>query len=239
VKGIWFIFIVLILSGATCSEIYTLHGTWYRVAKDDSLGAIAQRFHVSTQSLAEHNNITDSNQLKVGSRLYIPRGRSSYAKAKSSGVNKGRKQRGTSKKRKSSESEIVTEPGRFSWPIAGSVTSGFGMRGGRRHDGIDISAPRGTAVMAAANGKVVFSSRLRGYGNLILVRHQDNFFTAYAHNARNLKKKGDVVKKGQVVARVGSTGRTSGPHLHFEVRKGSQARNPVFFLPKNKMVAKK
>ena len=120
------------------------------------------------------------------------------------------------------------------------MTSTFGVRRGRRHDGIDISAKRGTPVQAAANGKVIFSSRLRGYGNLILVKHKDDFFTAYAHNARNLKKKGQTVKKGDVIARVGSTGRASGPHLHFEVRKGNVARNPTFFLPKQgTVVAKK
>lgn len=226
----------LLLQGATCQEIHTLNGTWYRVNRGDSISAIAERFHVSTQQLAELNNITDPTQLKAGERLYIPRSARgvSYARA-----GKKSKSPGKTHVKTAGSEKIVTEPGRFIWPVEGKVSSGFGVRSGRRHDGIDISVPRGTAVKAADAGTVVFSSRLRGYGNLILIRHQDEFFTAYAHNARNLKKKGDKVKRGEVISRVGSTGRTSGPHLHFEVRRGSEARNPLFFLPKEKLVANK
>lgn len=207
--------------GATCQEIHTLGGTWYRVNRGDTLGSIAARFNVGTQKLAEINDLTDPNQLKAGQRVFIPKKRRYYA-------SKGRK----TKSRSAGRSEVVLEPGRFVWPVKGKVTSRYGIRGRRRHDGIDISVKRGTPVKAAASGKVIFSSRLRGYGNLILVKHKDGFFTAYGHNARNLKKKGEKVKRGEVIARVGTTGRTSGPHLHFEVRKENEARNPLFFLPK-------
>ncbi len=121
----------------------------------------------------------------------------------------------------------------FSWPIDGEISSLYGMRHGRRHDGVDIRAKIGTAIFAADSGEVVYSKKMRGYGNLVLLRHANDFFTVYAHNSVNLVKVGAKVKKGQMVARVGRTGRATGPHLHFEVREGSVARNPLFFLPKS------
>ena len=217
------------LTGATCSEIYTSKGTWYRVQKGDSISRIAQRFGTTTQYVAEMNNITDSNQLVTGQRIYIPNDRRSYAKKK-----KSSKKSAAGKESRESSDKIIVQRGKFSWPVEGVLTSKYGMRRGRKHDGIDISAPKGTPVKAAGSGEVVFSSRLRGYGNLILVKHAGDYFTVYAHNSRNLKKKGQKVKKGDVIARVGTTGRASGPHVHFEVRKGSRARNPLFFLPKTK-----
>lgn len=122
---------------------------------------------------------------------------------------------------------------KFIWPVKGGiVTSRFGNRRGRHHDGIDISAKRGTPVLAAKDGKVVYAGRLSGYGNLIILKHKKNLFTAYAHSDSNKVSKGDRVKQGNIIATVGRTGRASGPHLHFEVRNKTNARNPLFFLPK-------
>ncbi|RMH52708.1 MAG: M23 family metallopeptidase [Zetaproteobacteria bacterium] len=118
------------------------------------------------------------------------------------------------------------------WPAEGPVTSGFGRRGSRMHDGIDIGARPGSPVVAAADGTVVYASdRLAGYGNLIIIRHRDNLFTAYAHNQRNLVRRGDVVHAGQRIALVGRTGRATGPHLHFEVRRGTTPVDPLLYLP--------
>jgi murein DD-endopeptidase MepM/ murein hydrolase activator NlpD len=182
------------------------------------------------------NNITNSNQLVAGQRIYIPNDRKTYAAKWWPKESK----KSTKSAKKDDSGNIVVQHGKFIWPIDGIVTSGYGVRRGRRHDGIDISASSGTPIHAVDGGKVVFSSRLRGYGNLVLVKHKKDFFTVYAHNSRNIVKKGTIVKKGQVIARVGSSGRASGPHLHFEVRKGSRARNPLFFLPKQATsVAKK
>jgi len=120
----------------------------------------------------------------------------------------------------------------FIWPLEGGIfMSPFGMRRGRRHDGIDVAAKGGTPIKASADGKVVFSGRMRGYGNLVLLKHENNYFTAYAHNSRNVAGKGKEVKQGQVVALVGRTGRATGNHVHFEVRRGQQAMNPLNFLP--------
>ena len=120
----------------------------------------------------------------------------------------------------------------FSWPLRGRLTSRFGGRGSDLHDGIDIAAARGTPILSARDGKVIYSDRLSGYGNVIIVEHAGGFASVYAHNDRNFAHKGQRVSRGQKIASVGSTGRATGPHLHFEVRKDNVARNPLYYLPK-------
>lgn len=117
------------------------------------------------------------------------------------------------------------------WPVEGVLTSRFGGRNGKSHDGIDIGAAPGTTIKAAAAGDVIFADTHGSYGNLVLVRHAGNLVTVYAHNARNLVNKGQRVKQGQAIATVGSTGHATGPHLHFEVRRGTAAENPLSLLP--------
>jgi murein DD-endopeptidase MepM/ murein hydrolase activator NlpD len=118
------------------------------------------------------------------------------------------------------------------WPLMGRETSGFGPRGKRHHDGVDIAAPRGTPVKAAAGGKVVYSgSGMRGYGKVVVLKHENELSTVYAHNSALLVRMGEKVDKGQVIARVGSTGRATGPHLHFEVRRRGVPEDPMGYLP--------
>jgi murein DD-endopeptidase MepM/ murein hydrolase activator NlpD len=122
--------------------------------------------------------------------------------------------------------------GLFMWPVNGKIISNFGpTASGLHNDGINIAAPRGTPVHAAENGVVVYAgNQLRGFGNLLLIRHADGWVTAYAHNDTLLVKKGEQVKRGQVIARVGSTGNVSSPQLHFELRKGTEAVDPKIML---------
>jgi murein DD-endopeptidase MepM/ murein hydrolase activator NlpD len=123
--------------------------------------------------------------------------------------------------------------GRFLWPVPHfyKVSSHFGKRGGKHHDGIDIPAPKGTPIIAVDSGVVVYSDNgIRGYGNLIVLAHSDELFTVYAHNRKNKVSKGDKVTRGQVIAEVGNTGRSTGPHLHFEIRVKNKVRNPAQFL---------
>ncbi|WP_414619961.1 peptidoglycan DD-metalloendopeptidase family protein [Calothrix sp. CCY 0018] len=121
----------------------------------------------------------------------------------------------------------------FAWPAKGVFTSGFGPRWGRMHKGIDIAAPTGTPIHAAADGVVVSAGWNRGgYGNLVDIRHADGTTTRYAHNSKIVVKKGQQVQQGQRISLMGSTGFSTGPHLHFEIRKGgNQAVNPIAFLP--------
>ncbi|MCW8861524.1 MAG: M23 family metallopeptidase, partial [Rhodospirillales bacterium] len=118
------------------------------------------------------------------------------------------------------------------WPVQGRVISGFGPKAkGLHNDGINIAAPRGTPVRAAEEGVVAYAgNELRGFGNLLLVRHADGWVTAYAHSEKLLVERGDKVSKGQVIARVGSSGTVSSPQLHFELRKGKQAVDPTRYL---------
>ena len=123
--------------------------------------------------------------------------------------------------------------GRFIWPVPQfyKVSSHFGKRGSRNHDGIDIPAPQGTPIVSVDNGVVVYSDNgIRGYGNMIVIAHSDDIFTVYAHNRTNKVDKGDKVKKGQFIAEIGNTGRSTGPHLHFEIRVKNKVRNPAQFL---------
>jgi murein DD-endopeptidase MepM/ murein hydrolase activator NlpD len=122
------------------------------------------------------------------------------------------------------------------WPLAAPrLTSPFGRRWGRVHEGIDMAAPIGTPVYAAAAGVVAYAGdRVRGYGNMVVIRHNDGMVTVYAHNSVLLVHGGDVVAAGQEIARVGDTGRSTGAHLHFEVRRGGDPQDPMPFLPRLK-----
>jgi len=123
------------------------------------------------------------------------------------------------------------------WPVIGEITSEFGWRdnpfgrGDEYHHGLDIAADRGTPVRAAADGRVIYAAWKRGYGRLIIVKHQNGLTTWYGHNSAIKVKVGDRVKKGQVISEVGSSGRSSGPHVHFEIQKNGQSINPLLYLP--------
>jgi murein DD-endopeptidase MepM/ murein hydrolase activator NlpD len=120
----------------------------------------------------------------------------------------------------------------FAWPVVGKLLAKFGPAGkGLHNDGINIAAPAGTQVRAADNGVVAYAgNELKGFGNLLLIKHADGWTTAYAHNEKLLVSRGDKVTQGQVVATVGRTGNVDTPQLHFEVRKGTQAMDPLQYL---------
>ena len=127
---------------------------------------------------------------------------------------------------------IVRRVKNWNWPLDELVvTSGFGKRGKKKHEGIDFRANIGTKVYSVAQGRVVYSSqRISGYGQMVVVRHDDGLVSVYAHLSKRLVKKGDKVRKGQKLALSGNSGRSSGPHLHFELRDGSQPFDPMGLL---------
>lgn len=146
----------------------------------------------------------------------------------------GYKSTGTSKNTAMARAPVTTQPaprssGKFLWPVNGRVISGFGgKKDGSHNDGINIGAPRGTPVKSAENGVVVYTGdELRGFGNLVLVRHSDGWMTAYGHLDKVLAKRGDKVTRGQAIGTVGSSGSVSSPQLHFEIRRGTKAVDPV------------
>ena len=218
----------------------------YRVRPNDTLYSIGKRFGVDYHTIAWRNRLRSPYRIYVGQHLYITRvaprsqalpiARSMYKApvktAKKKKVAKKKKGTRSTKPSHKTKARGYTKGGLL-WPVKGKLTSTFGRRGSRMHDGIDISAKQGTSIHVADAGTVVYSDhRLSGYGKLIIVRHGRNLFTAYAHNQRNLVKKGAKVRRGDVIARVGRTGRASGAHLHFEVRHGSTAVDPLAYLPR-------
>ena len=124
------------------------------------------------------------------------------------------------------------------WPVEGTLSSPFGRREGRAHDGIDLAVAEDTPVRAACDGVVAYAGNgLRGYGNVVIVRHAGGLATLYAHNHELEVRVGDVVARGQIIARSGQTGHVTAPHVHFEVRLGSIARDPLGYLPPNEQHA--
>jgi murein DD-endopeptidase MepM/ murein hydrolase activator NlpD len=117
------------------------------------------------------------------------------------------------------------------WPTSGRLSSGFGRRWGRLHAGIDIAAPKGTPIRAAKAGTVVFAGRMGGYGNCIIINHGGGLATLYGHQSRLGARKGQAVSRGQTIGYVGSTGRSTGNHLHFETRINGRPQNPRKYLP--------
>ena len=120
----------------------------------------------------------------------------------------------------------------FRWPVRGRIISGFGTKpNGEKNDGINLAVPEGTSVKAAETGTVIYAgNELAGYGNLVLIRHADGWVSAYAHNKDMLVKRGDTVRRGQVIAHAGMTGSVSAPQVHFELRKGAKPVNPLDYL---------
>lgn len=189
----------------------------YVVKSGDTLSRIADNYRISYQYLAEYNNLEDPSRIRVGQKIHIP-----------SRAEKPSRRPGHAK-----DDVIRTERDKFVWPVEGRLGGLFGQRGDTHHDGIDIVVPKNTPIRAAADGEVVYEGVLSGYGNLVIVRHKDDYYTAYAHNARNSVREGDKVRRGKTtIGKVGQTGRASTPHLHFEVRYHELPRNPLFYLPK-------
>ncbi|MBV8791265.1 MAG: M23 family metallopeptidase, partial [Pseudolabrys sp.] len=120
----------------------------------------------------------------------------------------------------------------FRWPVKGRVITAFGAKtDGQQNDGINIAVPEGTPIKAAEDGVVAYAgNELKGYGNLVLVRHSNGYVSAYAHASELSVKRGDAIKRGQVIGRAGQTGNVTSPQLHFEIRKGSSPVDPTQFL---------
>jgi len=178
-------------------------------------------YNVNLQDVAELNNIKDPTQIKIGDKIFIP------------GVNKIASVASVAEieKEKSPPPRIIQHPGIFIWPVEGKIIKEYGIYGNQKHDGINIQAPAGTAIKAAADGKVAFATFLEGYGNTIIIRHSENYATVYANNKNILVKQGQSVKKADKIAEVGISGGADQAYLHFQIRNNNQPRNPLFYLP--------
>jgi murein DD-endopeptidase MepM/ murein hydrolase activator NlpD len=193
------------------------------VAPGENLYRIALHYGVSVEAIAEANGIRDETQLEVGTRLVIPRPERDALDQPVPAPDR---------LRALAQADALDAGGlRFSWPLHGTVTSRFGWRRSRMHEGIDIGARSGTPVRASEAGHVIYASRLGAYGNVVVVRHGKLYETVYAHNRSFHVRKGARVRKGDVIAEVGTTGNASAPHVHFEIRRQDQPRDPLLFLP--------
>jgi len=196
-----------------------VRGVYHTVKRGETLWRIAKTYEVNLQALAELNNIDDVTKIKAGQKIFIP------------GVSQTKRLVVTSQESPRETPKIIKDKGGFIWPVQGKVVSKFGVISGLQYEGIEIAAPLGAPVKAARDGEVVYAGSLKGYGNLLILKHQSQYNTVYAYNQTNLVSLGRRVKKGETIANVGNTGRSSDPRLHFQIRKKNQARNPLFFLP--------
>jgi murein DD-endopeptidase MepM/ murein hydrolase activator NlpD len=213
-------------------------GIYHPVQKGQTLYAIAKAYGVSVEELQQSNGIREPSELDVGHHLWIPNADRIVRVAPTvpvvSKAPAPKKKKSKAKGKTVTKKKTAATKRKLMWPVKGGVlTSRFGTRNGKNHHGIDIGARRGTPIRAANEGKVEFSGwGPTGYGLMIIIKHPGNLTTVYAHNSRNLVKKGSKVKRGQMIARVGKTGRASGPHVHFEVRNDTHPKNPFLYLKK-------
>jgi murein DD-endopeptidase MepM/ murein hydrolase activator NlpD len=223
----------------------------------DSLYGIARQHKVTLAELMRVNGITEPTRVRVGAVLRVPgsgepapqsappsptppaRGAQQGAPALPKIINapaEPQREAALGDRRADVPPVAATEAAssKFRWPVRGRVIAGFGKRpDGTNNDGINLAVPHGTEVHAAESGRVVYAgSELKGYGNLILVRHDNGWVTAYAHNEQMLVKRDDVVRRGQIIAKAGKTGTVDQPQVHFELRQGSKPVDPLPHMEK-------
>ena len=224
---------------------------YHTVVTGDTVFAVSQNYNVDMRTLVELNNLKPPYQLKRGQTLTIPISTNGKVNLAEKNIRNVLSTQNVSvfspfpkprpsvrtrleNKRTHKNNMFLPKPSRrggkyFLWPVRGTIISRFGpRRGGLHNDGINISAPRGAPVFASENGVVAYSGNgIKGFGNLLLVRHSDGWTTAYAHIDKVLVKKGDRVKRGETIGTIGTSGKVNKPQLHFEIRKGSQAIDPL------------
>ena len=229
------------------------------VNKGDTLLSISRRNHVPVAELAKANNLDQSARLSLGMKLKVPGAKTAVAPAVpapavvAAPAVPAPKMVATVQPQSArlvqptanvevpaaapeapavKPSEATGALPTFRWPVRGKVITSYGAKtNGKSNDGINLAVPEGTPVKAAEDGVVAYSgNELKGYGNLVLVRHSNGYVTAYAHASELMVKRGDTIKRGQVIAKSGQSGEVGSPQLHFEIRKGSSPVDPLQFL---------
>jgi len=210
--------LILVLSAVSCSKVshkqpFTEHGVWHTIQPGENLDSISKKYAVSKLELQQINDIYDPGDLTPGMRIFVPV------------VDRIQPPKLTHKE-PSTKTAL-----KFIWPAKGTISSGFGIRHGRMHEGIDITKDGNREIRSAAAGTVVFSGSKRGYGRTIIISHGRGLTTLYAHNAKIFVKKGTRVRQGVIIAKMGASGVSKGIHLHFEVRLRNKPQNPLRYLP--------
>lgn len=187
-------------------------GKYLKISSRSDIEQILKDYNLSEEALISLNG-----RLALGSWVFVP-------------TNDGIINKNASHRLNSRMNIFENE---FLWPVPliNKISSKFGKRWGRDHEGIDIAAPRGTHFLASKDGKIIYAGNsLKTYGNMVIINHGDGSHTVYAHAMKLFVKKGQRVSKGEVIGKVGSTGRSSGPHLHFEIRRNKVPINPESYL---------
>jgi murein DD-endopeptidase MepM/ murein hydrolase activator NlpD len=232
-------------------------GGRHTLSQGESLYAVARQYGVPLAELQRVNGITEPTRVRAGTVLFVPGNaepapavaeripaatpRASLGAPGTAGqprmLNTPGEKTASLGDRSSDASAPTAEAatGRFRWPARGRVIAAFGKRpDGTHNDGVNIAVPQGTEIHAAESGRVAYAgNELKGYGNLVLIRHDNGWVSAYAHADQVLVKRDDVVRRGQVIAKAGKTGTVDQPQLHFELRQGSKPVDPMLHLEKN------
>ncbi len=243
------------LAAPASKPVVAAAATVHVVNRGDTLLSIARRNKVTAADLARANNLDSSSKLKLGQKLNVPGARSATAQAVQPAAaaapatrtaalagtppQSARLASATAKVDEAPAAEAPVKASEatgalptFRWPVRGKVITSYGAKtNGKANDGINLAVPEGTPVKAAEDGVVAYSgNELKGYGNLVLVRHSNGYVTAYAHASELMVKRGDTIKRGQIIAKSGQSGEVGSPQLHFEIRKGSSPVDPLQFL---------
>jgi murein DD-endopeptidase MepM/ murein hydrolase activator NlpD len=218
----------LLLALASCRSLPEGEGVTHVVQPGETVYRISRYYEVPIESVIRANRVSDVTDVAVGTRLFIPNAHRPAATASIALLPGAIQRPGTSGRVLAlRESNLV-----FTWPLHGEVSSRFGYRGGKGHDGIDIRAPRGTPVYAAEAGRVIHAGGgLGDYGKVVILKHVGRYSTVYAHHDSLRVSKGEFVEKGDLIGTVGTSGNASGPHLHFEVRRDRVPADPLSYLP--------
>ena len=185
-------------------------GQYHIIRRGETLWRISKIYHVNLTKLVKFNEISNVAKIEIGDKIFIP----------------------DSLRKSQKPNKKIRSALEFVWPCKGKIIAYFGQDKQKvKNEGIDISANKGSSVYAVAAGKVIFTSaNMRGYGKVVIIRHNSQFTSVYAYNRENLVKTGDFIKQGQVIAQVGDTGRTGQCVLHFQLRKNFKPQNPLLYL---------
>ena len=225
-------------------------GVYHTVTKGVTLYRISQAYKISLVKLMEANNLASPSSVKVGQKLFVPGAKTVLPVEPYVPLSPSEKRKlersldaeesppipfPTEEGKERGEGERPPWAGReldIIWPIQGKINSPFGPRGKSLHAGIDIGSPSYQEVKAAMDGEVILARQTQtGYGKVVILRHDQGFSTIYGHLNVIIAREGEAVRLGQPIGGVGSTGRSTGPHLHFELRQGGRPLNPLALLP--------
>jgi len=224
-----------------------LTGRWHRIHENDTISTIAAMYGTDPETLAELNDLRDDRALSKRKAIFVPMhsgkvpglaeapANADAAVATTTAAKPEKTAPSNSEPAPSEKKSVSCESAGnicLAWPLEGRLGAGFHPKNANPHDGLDILAEKGALIHAAESGEVLYSgAEIKGYGNLVILRHKDGLLTIYAHNDKNLVSEGARVERGDVIAEAGQSGNATAVHLHFEVRAAEVPKDPRLYLP--------